>query len=76
MPPRKKPITISTQLQDAIQASGLTVYALAKLADTSPAQISRYLSGERDIRLETAAKIAAALSLEITTTKPASREGG
>lgn len=63
MPRQPKPITAT--LKAAIKASNLTHYAIAKLAGTTPGQIDRFMSGERDLRLETAGKIAAALGLEL-----------
>lgn len=63
MPRQPKPIT--TTLKNAIKASGLTHYAVAKLAGITPGQIDRFMSGERDLRLETAGRIAAALGLEL-----------
>lgn len=60
--PKKQP-TIDAALKAAIKASGLTHYAVAKLAEVSPAQIDRFMAGERDLRLATAAAIASALGL-------------
>lgn len=59
----KKHPTIDAALKAAIKASGLTHYAVAKLAEVSPAQIDRFMAGERDLRLATAAAIASALGL-------------
>ena len=61
----KKPKLITDTLRAAIKASGLTHYAVAKLANVTPSQIDRFMTGERDLRLSTAAAIAAALSLEL-----------
>lgn len=61
----KKPRPISDVLRAAVKASGLTHYAVGKLADVSPRQIDRFMSGERDLTLTTAAAIAAALGLEL-----------
>ncbi len=61
----KKPVTIADQLLAAIQASGETHYAIGKRAGLAPDQIDRFVSGERDIRLSTAAKIAQALGLTL-----------
>ena len=61
----KKLRPIDQALKAAIKASGLTHYAVAKLAEVSPAQIDRFMSGERDLRLGTAAAIAASLGLEL-----------
>ena len=62
----KRVKSIKDTLKAAIKASNLTHYAVGKLADVAPAQIDRFMSGERDLRLGTAAKLAAALGMELT----------
>jgi DNA-binding phage protein len=66
----KKPVfdltTISGQLKAAIVASGITHYAIGKAAGVSSGMILRFMAGERDLRLETVDKIAAALGLRLT----------
>ena len=61
----KKPQPIDDALRAAIRASRLTHYAVGKLASVSPTQIDRFMSGERDLRLATAAALAEALGLEL-----------
>ena len=61
---------LADELKQAITDSGLTAYALAKRAGTSPDVITRFVSGERDLRLETAGKIAAALGLGLRPIDP------
>lgn len=61
----RKPKPVDATLRAAIAKSGLTHYALGRAAEVSPAQIDRFVAGERDLRLETAARIAAALGLEL-----------
>jgi transcriptional regulator with XRE-family HTH domain len=63
MPKKPKPITDT--LRAAIKASGLTHYALAKVTGVTAGQLDRFMSGERDLRLNSAAAIAAALGLEL-----------
>jgi hypothetical protein len=58
---------LSEALRKAIRESGKSVYQIAKEADVSPIVISRFLSGERDIRLATADKMAEALGLALST---------
>jgi hypothetical protein len=58
---------LSDALKSAIRRSGKSVYQIAKEADISPIVISRFLSGERDIRLATADKVAEALELTVPT---------
>jgi transcriptional regulator with XRE-family HTH domain len=57
--------SIVDQLQRAIRASGQTEYAIAKGSGVSQSIINRFVSGERGISLETAAKIAAYLKLDL-----------
>ena len=61
--PKKK--TVSDVLRDAIEQSGLTHYRLAKLVGTTPPVVTRFVTGERDLRLGTAAKLAEVLGLEL-----------
>lgn len=56
-------------LRDEIKASGYTHYALAKLCNISPAILDRFMTGERDLRLATAAKIAEVIGLKLVSKK-------
>ena len=62
---KAKPKTIVDQLRQAIRGSGLTHYRIAKDAAIRPDMIDRFMSGERDLRLETAGKVARVLNLEL-----------
>ena len=67
------PHTLSARIREVIAARELTAYAVGQLADVDATVVSRFLSGERDIRLETADRIALALGIravEVATTKP------
>lgn len=57
--------TLSYQLRELVEARGLSAYALGRLADVDPGVVSRFLTGERDIRLETADRLASALQLRL-----------
>jgi len=61
----KRQRTIVDQLKDAVRNSGKTHYRIAKEAGITPEMIDRFMSGSRDLRLRTAAKIAQALGLEL-----------
>jgi plasmid maintenance system antidote protein VapI len=52
-------------LKEGIHRSGKTLYRLARESGVSQPIIYRFVSGERDIRLETADKLAAALGLKL-----------
>jgi ribosome-binding protein aMBF1 (putative translation factor) len=54
---------IETKLRTAIKASGLTHYAIAKMAAITPDVLDRFVSGQRGLNLSTASKVAAVLGL-------------
>lgn len=66
----KKPPPIDAALRREIKASGLTHYAIGKAAGVAPSQIDRFMlppddPRHRDLRLATAAMIAASLGLRL-----------
>lgn len=58
---------LSNAIRKAIRESGKSVYQIAKEADVSQIVVSRFLSGERDIRMATADRLAEVLGLAIST---------
>lgn len=60
-----KPPPIVLELRRAIETNDKTIYAIAKGSGVSYGMITRFLSGERDLRLATAGKIAAHLGLHL-----------
>jgi hypothetical protein len=56
---------ISDALRAAIQACEKSVYQICKEAGISQIVVSRFLSGERDIRLATADRLAKALGIVV-----------
>ena len=67
--------TLATQLRSAIVDRDITHYQLGKDAGLSPAVIDRFISGERDVMLETAARLASALGLRLVETEKRKRSG-
>jgi hypothetical protein len=67
----RKPRPIDAELRKQIEKSGVTTYALAALADVTPQQVGRFVRGERDLTLATAAKLAQALGLELLPVRTA-----
>jgi hypothetical protein len=59
------PDSLSSALRQAIRGSDKSVYQIAMDAGVSQIVISRFLSGERDIRMATADKLAETLSLKL-----------
>ena len=65
IPEQPIPDSLSDALKRAIQTSDMTVYEIAKRAKVSQIIISRFLSGERDIRMATADKLARVHALKL-----------
>jgi len=65
--PLAGPRRLSEALRAAIRKSGKTVYQIGKEADVAPIVIARFLSGERDIRMATADRLADVLGLTLPT---------
>jgi hypothetical protein len=63
----RRPATVSVceQLRRAIRDSGKTHYRVGKDAGVKPDIVARFARGERDVRAETFARIAAALGLTL-----------
>ncbi len=57
--------TISDQLKKAIQDSGKSRYQISKESGVSQPQLSRFMSSERDLRLQSVDEICKALNLEL-----------
>jgi transcriptional regulator with XRE-family HTH domain len=57
--------TVSGQLRDVIESRGQTHTELGKLSGVDPTVISRFVSGEREIRNGTFDRLAAALGLRL-----------
>lgn len=58
---------LSQALKDALRSSNKSVYQIAQDAGVSQIVVSRFLSGERDIRMATADKLAQALGLKLAS---------
>ena len=56
---------LPAQLREIIASRGLNPTELGQLAGVDPTVIARFVAGERDLRLETAGRIAAALGLRL-----------
>jgi hypothetical protein len=60
--------SIAESLKQAIRVSGRSVYQVSKDSGIAQIVIARFLSGERDIRMATADKLARALNLQLAGT--------
>ncbi len=69
---------LSSQLREIIASRGLSAYAAGKQSGVDPGVVQRFLTGARDIRLETADRLASALGLrlvEVGRARPRARAG-
>jgi ribosome-binding protein aMBF1 (putative translation factor) len=62
---KKTPPTLTQTIRTAIEARGLTAYRVAKVIETQPHVVQRFLNGERDLRGVTLDKLAVALGLAL-----------
>jgi hypothetical protein len=64
---RAEPVSggLSETLRSAIEASPKSVYQICKEAGISQIVVSRFLAGDRDIRLATADRLAKTLGIEL-----------
>ena len=68
------PPNIEAQLRDAIQNSGITRYALAKLSGVTEGVLCQFVTNKRTVTMRTAAKLAVVLSLELRPTGKTGRK--
>jgi transcriptional regulator with XRE-family HTH domain len=64
---------LGDQLRGIIEGRGLTAYAVGKMSGVNTSMVQRFLDGERDLRLESAGRIAEALGLRLV--ESGSRKG-
>ena len=68
-------MSLTEQLRDAIESSGLTLYRIAKDAGIPYAVLHRFATSERQVRLDQADKLAAYFSMRLTRpVKPKGRK--
>jgi ribosome-binding protein aMBF1 (putative translation factor) len=58
---------LSQALKDALRTSDKSMHQIAQQSGVSETVVLRFLSGERDIRMATADKLAAALGLKLAS---------
>jgi transcriptional regulator with XRE-family HTH domain len=57
--------TFADLIRQAVHASGKSAYAIARQSGVAQAVLSRFMTGERGISLQTAEKFCRALGLEL-----------
>ena len=69
-------LTLSEALKKAILKSEMTQYQIAKEAGIDQGMITRFLHGERDLRLETAGRIAEVVGARLVVDAKRTRSSG
>jgi plasmid maintenance system antidote protein VapI len=67
------PTDIQEQLRQAIETAPISRYRLSKLSGISQAVISNFVNRKRSATMDTAAKLAAVLGLELRSVKGAGK---
>lgn len=62
-------MALQDQLRQAIEDSGLTLYRIAKGSGIAYQVLHRFASGQRDLTLETASRLADYFSMRLTRPK-------
>jgi plasmid maintenance system antidote protein VapI len=62
-------MSLTNQLHQAINKSGLSLYAIAKATDTSYSAIHGFARGQRGLTLETADRLAELFGMRLTAPK-------
>jgi len=71
----KRQLPISEQVRQAIRDADCTRYAISKATGIDQAVLSKFLSGERGMSLDSLDKLAAFLKLDITVRKSRRAKG-
>jgi plasmid maintenance system antidote protein VapI len=68
-----RPADMIEQLKEAIAECGISRYGLSQASGVEQSALSRFMSGERGLSLESAARLASVLNLEL---RPKSHKKG
>ncbi len=66
--------TIAEQLRRAIERSGKTRYRISQESGIAQAVLSRFVNGERDLKVDTADKLCAALGVRVVLESPPAKK--
>jgi plasmid maintenance system antidote protein VapI len=68
---KREEASVVVQLREAIEASGRTLVDIGRASGVHPAQLSRFMTGKRDITFAAAGRIMEALGLKLVREGPA-----
>ncbi|MHB1035127.1 MAG: hypothetical protein ACYC35_28750 [Pirellulales bacterium] len=72
---KKRSDLLTDQLRDAIDASGLTRYAIFRATGISQCTLSKFYLGQRGLSMEALNKLGQCLGLRIVAKKPTAKKG-
>jgi transcriptional regulator with XRE-family HTH domain len=67
MPKKQKQLSFSDELRQAVERSGLSRYAIGAATGLDEGSLSKFMAGERGLRMESIDKLAELLGLHIVT---------
>jgi len=76
MPKKPKRKTLSDELRDAVEHSGLTRYAIWQATGIDQGTMSKFMAGNRGLSIESIDKLADLLGLHIVTDAEPARPKG
>ena len=65
MPTKKQPLSLSDELRQAIERSGVSRYSIWQQTGIDQGSLSKFMDGERGLGMESIDKLAALLGLHI-----------
>ena len=69
-------VKLTDQLREAIDASGLSRYAVCKAIGVDQSTISRFMAGKAGLALDTVDKLGELLGLKLVATKKPAKDKG
>jgi DNA transposition AAA+ family ATPase len=76
MPKKKQRLSLSDELRQAIERSGVTRYSIWQQTGIDQGSLSKFMDGERGLGLESIDKLAELLGLHIVAKPESSRSKG
>jgi len=72
---KRKRLTLNDKVRRAVDASGMSRYAICKASGVKQAAMSRFMAGKRGITLTTLDALADVLGLDLVVRKPPGKRG-
>lgn len=72
----EKPIRFSDEIRAAVENSGMSRYAICREIELNQGAMSRFMSGQGGISLDTIDRLAELLGLRVAVRRPRKQRGG